>query len=77
MKKALTIILVSLLTVIAIPSFAQLITPPGDGAGGTGGHLPNGGSAPIGSGLLSLIILASTYTGFKMKYSSLSEKVEE
>jgi len=61
MKKTVTTVLMSLFLIFAIPSFAQVITPPGDGAGGTSGHDPVGGGAPIGSGLALVLGLGLAY----------------
>ena len=61
MKKLIPILVFSLLMFFAMPSFAQVITPPGDGSGGTSGHDPVGGGAPIGSGLALILSLGLAY----------------
>lgn len=54
---------------LSLFTYGQL-TDPGDGAGGVGGAPgPVGGGAPIGSGLISLILLGSAY-GLKKTYLS-------
>lgn len=60
MKKLISILLFGLLMLFTMPSFAQLADP-GDGSGGTSGHDPVGGGAPIGSGLAVILSLGLAY----------------
>ncbi len=66
--KNLKIYLFTLALGLSSLSFSQLVDP-GDGGGGVGGAPgPVGGGAPVGSGLISLTILATAYGLFKVRH---------
>ena len=77
MKKSLR--LLSVILMIAGLLFTAEVTaqgpppPPPDGHGGTGDSPPTGGNAPIGSGMVFLLVLGAAYAG-KKAYEVKSEK---
>lgn len=70
MKKIKNIFLPVIFTIILITSVSPILAsdppePPGQGHG-TGGDLPPGGGAPIGSGTIILLALGAAYGGKKV-----------
>lgn len=76
MKSLYKLFLIVLLMFFSVSLSMAQLTDPGDGAGDpTGGdHIPVGGSAPVGSGLVILIALGAAY-GSKKIYQLKFEEV--
>ena len=69
-------ILLLLLSIVCVPMQAQEPPhPPGSGHGQTGNQNPNG-TAPIGGGVVFLMIFAAGYATVKQKRSSVDNSVD-
>jgi hypothetical protein len=67
MKKA--VLTISLLIVISLSSVTYSQPPPGGGSGGS----PVGGAAPVGSGLISLVLMGVSYGLVRLRSNNKEE----
>jgi hypothetical protein len=76
MKKFFKTMMISALIItgvaLSVPSSAQAPTPPPTGGSGNGDQ-PIGGTAPIGGGILLLLVMGAGY-GIKKVYSTKAEQ---